>query len=153
MYDGSSQTFYSYLTRVHNRYNWDSRSSGKLKSSIVKTVLILVSLVTAFVIAINFTGTLNNDENQSFYVIIDYYSNWNATITNSEEIFLKGMGKKEHLFVWPQESEANVTVTVYKLDDSFSPLMLCVKNTDGISLGQVSTSTPNGFVTLTFRLN
>jgi hypothetical protein len=124
-----------------------------LKSSVVKTVLILVSLITAFTIAINLTGTLNYDENQYFYVIIDYYSDWNATITYSDEIFLKGMGKKEHLFVWPQESEANVTITAFKLDNSGNPLTIRVKNIDGISLGQASTSTPNGFVTLTVRLN
>ena len=124
-----------------------------MKSSVVKTVLILVSLITAFAIAINLTGTLNYDENQYFYVIIDYYSDWNATITYSDEIFLKGMGKKEHLFVWPQESEANVTITAFKLDNSGNPLTIRVKNIDGISLGQASTSTPNGFVTLTVRLN
>lgn len=124
-----------------------------MKSSIVKTVLILVSLITAFAIAINLSGTLYSDENQYFYVIIDFYSNWNATITYSDEIFLKGMGKKEHLFVWPQESEANVTITAFKLDNSFNPLMIRVKNLDGVSLGQASTSTPNGFVTITIRLN
>jgi len=124
-----------------------------LKSSVVKTVLILVSLITAFAIAINLSGTLYSDENQYFYVIIDFYSNWNATITYSDEIFLKGMGKKEHLFVWPQESEANVTITAFKLDNSFNPLMIRVKNLDGVSLGHASTSTPNGFVTITIRLN
>jgi uncharacterized membrane protein len=126
-----------------------------LKSSIAKTVLILVSLIAAFAIAVNLSGTLYSDENEYFYVIIDYYSNWNATVTYSEEIFLKGMGKKEHLFVWPQESEANVTMTItaYKLDDSFNSLTIRVKNLDGVSLGQASTSTPNGFVTLTVRLN
>ena len=124
-----------------------------MKSSIVKTVLILVSLIAAFTIAINLTGTLYNDENQYFYIIIDYHSTWNATITNSDEIFLKGMGKKEHLFVWPQESEANVTITAYKLDNSDNLLTIRMKNMDGTSLGQASTSTPNGFVTLTVRLN
>ena len=124
-----------------------------MKSSTVKTILILVSLVTAFNIAVNLKGTLYYDENEYFYIIIDYYSNWNATITNSDEIFLKGMGKKEHLFVWPQESEANVTITAVKLDNSFNPLTIRVKNMDGLSLGQASTSTPNGFVTLTVRLN
>jgi len=124
-----------------------------LRSSVVKTVLILVSLITAFAIAINFTGILNNDENQYFYVIIDYYSNWNATVTYSNEIFLKGMGKKEHLFVWPQESETNVTIIAYKLDNALNLLTIHVKNLDGVSLGQASTSTPNGFVTLTVKLN
>jgi len=124
-----------------------------LKNPVVKTVLILVSLITAFAIAINFTGFLNNDENQYFYVIIDYYGNWNETVTYSEEIFLKGLGKKEHLFVWPQESEANVTIIAVKLDNAFNPLTIRVKNMDGVSLGQASTSTPNGFVTLTVRLN
>ena len=124
-----------------------------MKSSAVKTVLILVPLITALTIAISLTGTLNYDENQYFYIIIDYYSNWNATITNSEEIFLKGMGKKEHLFVWPQESETNITITAYKLDNSNNPLTISVKNLDGISLGQASTSTPNGLITMTVRLN
>jgi len=124
-----------------------------LKNPVVKTVLILVSLITAIAIAVNFTGILNNDENQYFYVIIDYYGNWNATVTYSDEIFLKGLGKKEHLFVWPQESEANITINAVKLDNSFNPLIIRVKNMDGVSLGQASTSTPNGFVTLTVRLN
>ena len=119
----------------------------------VKTVLILVPLVVALTIAINLTGTLYNDENQYFYVIIDYYSDWNATITYSDEIFLKGMGIKEHLFVWPQESEANVTITAFKLDNSANPLTIRVRDMDGIPLGQASTSTPNGFVALTVRLN
>jgi len=124
-----------------------------LKSSVVKTALILVPLVIALTIAINLTGTLYNDENQYFYVIIDYHSTWNATITNSDEIFLKGLGKKEHLFVWPQESEANVTITALKLDNTDNPLTIRVKNMDGLSLGQASTSTPNGLVSLTVRLN
>jgi len=124
-----------------------------LKGSAVKTVLILVPLVIALTMAINLTGTLYNDENQYFYVIIDYHSTWNATITNSDEIFLKGLGKKEHLFVWPQESEANVTITAFKLDNSNNLLTIRVRNMEGISLGQASTSTPNGFVTLTVRLN
>lgn len=113
----------------------------------------MISLITAFTIAINLTGTLNYDENQYFYIIIDYYSNWNATITNSDELFLKGLGKKEHLFVWPQESEANVTITAFKLDNSDNQIKIHVKNMEGVSLGQASTSTPNGFVTLTVRLN
>ena len=124
-----------------------------MKSSVVKTVLILVPLVIALTIAINLTGTLYNDENQYFYIIIDYHSTWNATITNSDEIFLKGLGKKEHLFIWPQESEANVTITALKLDNTDNPLTIRVKNMDGLSLGQASTSTPNGLVTLTVRLN
>ena len=124
-----------------------------MKGSAVKTVLILVPLVIALTMAINLTGTLYNDENQYFYVIIDYHSTWNATITNSDEIFLKGLGKKEHLFVWPQESEANVTITAFKLDNSNNLLTIRVRNMEGISLGQASTSTPNGFVTLTVRLN
>lgn len=124
-----------------------------MKNPIAKTILILVSLITAISIAINFTGILNNDENQYFYVIIDYYGNWNATVTYSDEIFLKGLGKKEHLFVWPQDSEANVTITAVKLDNSLNQLIIRVKNMDGVSLGQASTSTPNGFVTLTIKLN
>ena len=111
-----------------------------------------MSLVVAFTMAVNLTGTLNYDENQYFYVIIDYYSNWNATVSYSDEIFLKGMGGKEHLFVWPQEGEAVVTITAFKLDNSASQLTIRVKNMDGVSLGQASTSTPNGFVTLTVRL-
>lgn len=124
-----------------------------MKNSVIKTVLILVSLIAAFTIATNLTGTLNYDENEYFYLVIDYYSNWNATVTNRDEIFLKGMGKKEHLFVWPQESEANATVTAYKLDNSDNLLTIRMKKIDGTSLGQASTSTPNGFVTLTVRLN
>jgi len=124
-----------------------------LRSSVVKTVLILVSLIAAFTIAINLTGTLNYDENEYFYLVIDYYGTWNATIINNDEIFLKGMGKKEHLFVWPQESEANVTITACKLDNSVSLLTIRMKRMDGTSLGQASTSTPDGFVTLTVRLN
>ena len=124
-----------------------------MRSSVVKTVLILVSLIAAFTIAINLTGTLNYDENEYFYLVIDYYGTWNATIINNDEIFLKGMGKKEHLFVWPQESEANVTITACKLDNSVSLLTIRMKRMDGTSLGQASTSTPDGFVTLTVRLN
>jgi len=55
--------------------------------------------------------------------------------------------------VWPQESEANVTVTAYKLDNSDNPLKIRMEKMDGTSLGQASTSTPNGFVTLTIELN
>ncbi len=124
-----------------------------MKSSTVKTVLILVSLITAFTIAINLTGTLNVAENEYFYLVIDYYSNWNATIINNDEIFLKGMGKKEHLFVWPQESEANVTITAFKLDNSGNRIVIRMKKIDGTSLGQASTATPNGFVTLTVKLH
>jgi len=124
-----------------------------LKSSTVKTVLILVSLIAAFTIAINVTGILNVEENEYFYLVIDYYSSWNATVINSDEIFLKGMGRKEHLFVWPQESEANVTITAFKLDNSGNRLVIRMKKIDGTSLGQASTATPNGFVTLTVRLN
>ncbi len=130
-----------------------SRTSFKLKSSTVKTVLILVSLIAAFTIAINLTGTLNVEENEYFYLVIDYYSSWNATVINSDEIFLKGMGRKEHLFVWPKESEANVTITAFKLDNSGNRLIIRMKKIDGTSLGQASTATPNGFVTLTVRLN
>ena len=124
-----------------------------MKSSTVKTVLILVSLVTAFTIAISLTGILNVEENEYFYLVIDYYSSWNATVINSDEIFLKGMGRKEHLFVWPQESEANVTITAFKLDNSGNRLVIRMKKIDGTSLGQASTATPNGFVTLTIKLN
>ena len=124
-----------------------------MKSSTVKTVLILVSLIAAFTIAINLTGILNVEENEYFYLVIDYYSSWNATVINSDEIFLKGMGRKEHLFVWPQESEANVTITAFKLDNSGNRLIIRMKKIDGTSLGQASTATPNGFVTLTIKLN
>ena len=124
-----------------------------MKSSRVKILLVLASLIAAFTIAFTLRGTLDYDENEYFYLVIDYYSSWNATVTNNDEIFLKGMGNKEHLFVWPQESEANVTVTAYKLDNSDNPLTIRMKKMDGTSLGQASTSTPNGFVTLTIKLN
>ena len=124
-----------------------------MKSSKVKILIILASLIAAFTIGITLTGTLHYDENEYFYLVIDYYSNWNATVTNNDVIFLKGMGNKEHLFVWPQESEANVTVTAYKLDNSDNPLKIRMEKMDGTSLGQASTSTPNGFVTLTIELN
>jgi hypothetical protein len=119
----------------------------------VKILLVLASLIAAFTIAFTLRGTLDYDENEYFYLVIDYYSSWNATVTNNDEIFLKGMGNKKHLFVWPQESEANVTVTAYKLDNSDAPLTIRMKKIDGTSLGQASTSTPNGFVTLTIKLN
>ena len=124
-----------------------------MKSSTVKTILILVSLITAFTIAINLTGILNFHEDEYFYLEIDYYSSWNATVINSDEIFLSGMGRKEHLFVWPQESEANVTITAFKLDNTGNRLIIRMKKMDGTSLGQASTAAPNGFVTLTVRLN
>ena len=124
-----------------------------MKSSKVKILIILASLIAAFTIGITLTGTLHYDENEYFYLVIDYYSDWNATVTNNDVIFLKGMGNKEHLFVWPQESEANVTVTAYKLDNSDNPLKIRMEKMDGTSLGQASTSTPNGFVTLTIELN
>ena len=124
-----------------------------MKSSRVKILLVLASLIAAFTIAFTLRGTLDYDENEYFYLVIDYYSSWNATVTNNDEIFLKGMGNKEHLFVWPKESEANVTVTAYKLDNSDAPLTIRMKKIDGTSLGQASTSTPNGFVTLTIKLN
>lgn len=124
-----------------------------MKNSIGKIILLVASLIAAFTIALNLTGTLDYDENEYFYLEIDYYSDWNATVTNKDEIFLKGIGKKEHLFVWPQESEANVTVTVYKLDNSGNPLTVRMRRMDGKSLGRASTSTPNGFVTLTIMLD
>ena len=124
-----------------------------MKSSRVKILLVLASLIAAFTIAFTLRGTLDYDENEYFYLVIDYYSSWNATVANNDEIFLKGMGNKEHLFVWPQESEANVTVTAYKLDNSDNLLTIRMKKMDGTSLGQASTSTPNGFVTLTIKLN
>ena len=124
-----------------------------MKSSRVKILLVLASLIAAFTIAFTLRGTLDYDENEYFYLVIDYYSSWNATVTNNDEIFLKGMGNKEHLFVWPKESEANVTVTAYKLDNSNAPLTIRMKKIDGTSLGQASTSTPNGFVTLIIKLN
>lgn len=124
-----------------------------MKSSVVKTVLVLVTLLLAFAIAISLSGTLDKDENEYFYISIDYYSNWNATIINSDEIFLKGLGKKEHLFVWPQGNEANITITAYKLDNSINPLTIRIRKMDGTSLGQASTSTPNGLVTMTVKLH
>ena len=80
---------------------------------------------------------------------IDYYDNWNATVSNDVEFSLSRFGKTQMTLVDLKKEDWIVTVRAQKQDDSMKGLTIRIKMKDGTLLDSASTFEPYGTAVLT----
>lgn len=114
--------------------------------------MVLASLGIACTAAVSLSGYLEQRTVDRIILEIDYYSNWNATVTEGTEYSLSGFGKTEWVLVKPIQKEWTVTVRAQKQDDSISKLTISVRMKDGAVLGLASTVEPYGTTVLTVNI-
>jgi len=123
-----------------------------LRPSALKIIVVLASLGIACTAAVSLSGYLEQRTVDRIILEIDYYSNWNATVTENTEYSLSGFGKTEWVLVKPIQKEWAVTVRAQKQDDSVSKLTISIRMKDGAVLGLASTIEPYGTTVLTVNI-
>lgn len=123
-----------------------------MRPSALKIIVVLASLGIACTAAVSLSGYLEQRTVDRIILEIDYYSNWNATVTENTEYSLSGFGKTEWVLVKPIQKEWAVTVRAQKQDDSVSKLTISIRMKDGAVLGLASTIEPYGTTVLTVNI-
>jgi len=123
-----------------------------LRPSALKIIVVLASLGIACTAAVSLSGYLEQRTVDRVILEIDYYSNWNATVTEDTDNSLSGFGKTEWVLVKPIQKEWTVTVRAQKQDDSISKLTISLRMKDGAVLGLASTIEPYGTTMLTVNI-
>jgi hypothetical protein len=80
---------------------------------------------------------------------IDYYDNWNATVSNDVEFSLSRFGKTQMTLVDLKKEDWIVTVRAQKQDGSMKGLTIRIRMIDGAVIGSASTFEPYGTAELT----
>lgn len=124
----------------------------KLKSSVLKIIVVLGCLGLAFVVATSLSGFLEQRTVDRVILEIDYFDGWNATITDDVEYSLSGFGKTKRVLVKPITNEWTISIQAQKQDGSMSPLTINVRMKDGAVIGTQSTAEPYGIVLLTVNI-
>lgn len=108
-----------------------------------------MSLFLAYSAGVLLLGSLKEKNIIDTVIVeINYFGNWNATITHGEELVKSGFGRTEHVFSKPLADEWIISVRACKLDDSIQMLRIIVKLVDGTVLGTASTSESFGHTSL-----
>ena len=114
-----------------------------------KALILSLSLFLAYSAGVLLLGSLKEKNTINTVIVeINYFGNWNATITNGEELVKSGFGKTEHIFSNPLVDEWTLSIRANKLDDSYQKLKIIVKLVDGTVLGSASTSESFGHTSL-----
>ena len=103
--------------------------------------------------AIMMTGLLENNEVDEVVLEVDYFYNWNVTLSHDgiTESW-SGMGRKETMLVRPTSDTWVISVHAEKLDASSGYLRVRVKHLDGTVIGQEATNLPNGKISLVVEI-
>ncbi len=80
---------------------------------------------------------------------IDYYDNWNATVSNDVEFSLSKFGKTQMTLMDLTKGGWTVTVRAQKQDGSMKGLTIRIRMIDGAVIGSASTFEPYGTAELT----
>lgn len=123
-----------------------------MRPSALKIIVVLASLGIACTAAVSLSGYLEQRTVDRIILEIDYFSNWNATVTENTEYSLSGFGKTEWVLVKPIQKEWTVMIRAQKQDDSVSKLTISVRMKDGAVLGLASTIEPYGTTVLTVNI-
>jgi len=117
--------------------------------TVAKVLIFSMSLFLAYSAGVLLLGSLKEKNIIDTVIVeINYFGNWNATITHGEELVKSGFGRTEHVFSKPLADEWIISVRACKLDDSNQMLKIIVKLVDGTVLGTASTSEPFGHTSL-----
>ena len=118
-------------------------------NTLKKGLILSLSLFLAYSGGVLLIGSLKEKNTLDTLIVeINYFGNWNATITNGEEIVKSGFGRVEHVFSKPLADEWYLSVRANKLDDSNQMLTINVKLPDGTVLKSASTSESFGYTSL-----
>jgi hypothetical protein len=103
--------------------------------------------------AIMMTGLLENNEVDEVVLEVDYFYNWNATLSHDgiTESW-SNLGSKEMMLVRPTSDTWVISVRAEKLDASSGYLRVRVKHLDGAVIGQGATNLPYGKVSLVVEI-
>jgi hypothetical protein len=103
--------------------------------------------------AIMLTGLLENNEVDEVVLEVDYFNNWNVTLSHSgiTESW-SDMGRKETILVRSTRDTWVISVQAEKLDASSGYLRVRIKHLDGTVIGQEATNLPNGKISLVVEI-
>jgi hypothetical protein len=99
------------------------------------------------------TGLLENNEVDEVVLEVDYFYNWNVTLSHDgiTESWAD-MGRKETMLVRPTRNTWVISVRAEKLDASSGYLRVRVKHLDGTVIGQGATNLPYGKISLVVEI-
>jgi len=119
------------------------------KIGAIITILGVVILASAIMM----TGLLENNEVDEVVLEVDYFNNWNVTLSHGgiTESW-SDMGRKETMLVRPTRDTWVISVRAEKLDASSGYLRVRVKHLDGAVIGQEATNLPNGKISLVVEI-
>ena len=103
--------------------------------------------------AIMLTGLLENNEVDEVVLEVDYFNNWNVTLSHGgiTESW-SDMGRKETMLVRSTSDTWVISVQAEKLDASSGYLRVRIKHLDGTVIGQEATNLPNGKISLVVEI-
>lgn len=103
--------------------------------------------------AIMMTGLLENNEVDEVVLEVDYFNNWNVTLSHDGTTeSWSDMGRKETMLVRPTSDTWVISVQAEKLDASSGYLRVRIKHLDGTVIGQEATNLPNGKISLVVEI-
>jgi len=103
--------------------------------------------------AIMMTGLLENNEVDEVVLEVDYFNNWNVTLSHDGTTeSWSDMGRKETMLVRSTSDTWAISVQAEKLDASSGYLRVRVKHLDGAVIGQEATNLPNGKISLVVEI-
>lgn len=103
--------------------------------------------------AIMMTGLLENNEVDEVVLEVDYFNNWNVTLSHDGTTeSWSDMGRKETILVRPTSDTWVISVQAEKLDASSGYLRVRIKHLDGTVIGQEATNLPNGKISLVVEI-
>ncbi len=103
--------------------------------------------------AIMMTGLLENNEVDEVVLEVDYFNNWNVTLSHdSITESWSDMGRKETILVRSTSDTWVISVQAEKLDASSGYLRVRVKHLDGTMIGQEATNLPYGKTSLVVEI-
>ncbi len=103
--------------------------------------------------AIMLTGLLENNEVDEVVLEVDYFNNWNVTLSHDGTTeSWSDMGRKETILVRSTRDTWVISVRAEKLDASSGYLRVRVKHLDGTVIGQEATNLPHGKISLVVEI-
>ena len=120
-----------------------------MKPSGLKYIVVLGTLGIVFYATVSLSGVLEQHANDVVILEIDYYANWNATISNDVEYSLSRFGKAQMTLADFTKEDWIITVRAQKQDGSMKGLTIRIRMIDGAVIGSVSTFEPYGTAELT----
>lgn len=107
------------------------------------------TLGIVFYATVSLSGVLEQRANDVVILEIDYYANWNATISNDVEYSLSKFGKVQMTLADFTKEDWIITVRAQKQDGSMNRLTISIRMKNGSIIDSSSTFEPYGTAELT----